>query len=237
MKFTRKIKPSKVLGTRKMKAAIQGAIVRLERVPTRKAGHGPQDVEPVDHLVLYATNTYSFIRIDLGVKDSMDEPGPIPGVALRHLEKGVSADLGMDRIRVGITQYERVTADAPNADTSGENFPVFEEVMDKHWREPSGANKLTINLNPRLLLAAAEAIGEPDQVQLTLDLRKTKEYEPKVYTPAERAKRKGKTRRWYSGAMKLTGRNKQQDNPAHGFLMPIVPEQGAVDQSGGAFSG
>jgi hypothetical protein len=238
VKFNRKIKPSKAVGKPGQKPVIQGALVKLETVPTQKPGGGPNDMEPKDHLVLYATNAYSFIRIDLGVKDSMDEPGPIPAVALKHLEKGVSADLGMDEVRVGITRYERVTADGyPHADTSGDSFPDFEEVMDKHWREPKGANELTVNVNPRLLIAACEAIGEPDDVQITLDLRKAKDYEPQVYTPEEREKRKGKVRRFYSGAMKLTGAQKQDKHPAIAYLMPITPREGTVDKSGGAFRG
>lgn len=224
MKFLRKIKPSKVLGDKFQRQAIQGAMVHVETVPTQIPGGTPSQTRPEDHLVLYATNSYSFVRIDLGVKDSMDEPGPIPRAALQHMEKGVAVELGLDFVKVGITRYERVAGDFPKGDAKGERFPEFESAVDKHWRsDPKGANKLTLNLNPKLLLAAAEAIGEPEHVQITLDLRKAKEYP------------KGK-RRWYNGAMKMMGAEKRRENPAQVFFMPIKPiGHSDVDPSEGAF--
>jgi hypothetical protein len=224
MKFWRKIKPSKVLGGKMSKHSIQGAMVHIETVPTQVPGGKPGQTEPKDHLVLYATNSYCFVRIDLGVKDTSDEPGPIPREALVHMEKGVNVELGMDEIRAGITRYARVSGDFPNGDQKGRDFPDFEEVISKHWpRDPQAGNKLTIDVNPKLLLAAAEAIGEPEHVQITFDLRNAKEY-PK------------QKRRWYSGALKIKPREKHRDHPAEVYLMPIKPiGHDDVDPTGGAF--
>lgn len=236
MKFKRKLKPSKVVGTRGQVPAIQGAMVRLERVPTRKPGGSPGEMVPKDHLVLYATNAYSFIRVDLGVKDNMDEPGPIPAIALKHLERGVHGDLGLDRIKVGITEYQRVLADAPHADVSGAKFPDFETVIYDRWKDPQGSNILTLDVNPRLLLDAAEAIGSPEEVQITLDLRDFEEYESKVLSPEEKKKVKGKRRRWYNNVFKIKARTKShEDEDAVGFVMPMKPFGTGVDESGGAF--
>lgn len=230
MKFFRKIKPSKVLGSRTQQHAIQGAMVEMEKVMTQVPGAKPGQKEPRDHLVLYATNSYSFVRIDLGLKDSMDEPGPIPAEALRHMEKGVTADLGMDEVRVGITRYERVSGDFPNGDRQGKDFPDFEKVISKAWpRDPQAGNKLTININPKLLMAACEAIGETENVQIILDLRNAQEYP-------------GQKRKWYSGAMKMKPYDEEYDrhkvNEAEAYLMPIKPiGHGDLDPSGGRVPG
>lgn len=235
MKFGRKIKPSKVVGDKGKRPAIQGALVEVEPVPTRKPGGAPSEMEVKDHLVLYATNSYVFARVDLGVKDNLDEPGPIPMVALKHLERGVHGDLGLDRIKVGITEYERVLAEAPHADTSADAFPDFEKVIDQHWKDPQGSNMLTLDVNPRLLLAACEAIGSPEEAQLTFDLRQFKEFESRVLSPEEKKKAKGKRRRWYSGVFKVKARIKPEENEAVVFVMPIKPYGHGVDESGGAF--
>lgn len=224
MKLTRKkLKPSKALGKKGSAPKLRGGMVKVEPVPTRVPGRNEK--EPKDHLVLYCTNGFTFIRVDLGVKENMDEPGPIPAEALKHIEKGVAAELGLDFVKVGITRYERVLADAPYADVSGEAFPDFEETMDKHWSEPRGSNRLTLNVNPKLLLDAAEAIGAPDNIELVFDQRKFIELEHRVQSAKERRQHKGKRRRFYSGPIKMLPRKQiaESENPAMGYLMPILP--------------
>jgi hypothetical protein len=110
-------------------------------------------------------------------------------------------------------------------------------VIDDHWHGPQGMNLLTVDVNPRLLLRACEAIGSSDSVQLTFDLRSFREYETKVLSKEEKKKMKGKRRRWYSGAFKVAARVKPEEHQAVAYVMPMTPYGTGVDESGGAFRG
>lgn len=216
MKFLHKFKPSRVVARKDSHTksrAIEGAVIRSEPVPTRKPGGKPKDTEIRDHLVLYATNTWSIIRLDLGVQDPFQEPGPVPMEALRHMEQGVQFGLGLDKVKVGIVEYDRVFVDSPD-DIAEEQFPEWERTIKKlGWKnEPSGVNKVTVDLNPKLLLALAQAIGAEEGVRLTFDLRLTKEYPGR------------KKSRYVTGPMRVQNRNAEtSERVADSYLMPMLP--------------
>lgn len=216
MKFLRKFKPSRILAKQNdhfKTRAIEGALVRAEPVPTLKPGGRPDEKEVKEHLVMYATNTWTMVRLDLGVQDPFQEPGPVPLPALRHMEQGVNFDLGLEKVRVGIVEYDRVFADSPD-DIPEERFPDWETVLQKQgWKhDPSGTNKVTLDIDPRLLLALAQAMGSEESVQITFDLRLTKEY----------PKRKS---RYVIGAMRVQARNEEswREPLADGYMMPMRP--------------
>lgn len=217
MKFVRKFKPSRVVakdGNKLLKSrAIEGALVKIEPVPTVKPGGRPSEKEVRDHLVMYVTNTWVIVRLDLGVKETMDEPGPIPAAALRHMEQGVGFQLGIDKVRVGIVEYDRVFADSPDQ-ISEDAFPDWEKVLRKNgWKnDPSGVNKVTLGVDPRLLLSLAQAMGSEEGVELTFDLRLTNEY------PRKKA-------RYITGPMRVQARNEEgwKGNLADSYLMPMRP--------------
>lgn len=222
MKLIRKkLRPSRAVGTHHQRPALRGALIESERVPVREFPRSKVKLE--EHLVLYCTNGYVFIRVDLGKKEPMDEPGPIPVEALRHIEAGVNANLGLDFVQIGLTRYERTLADAPYADTTAKAFPKFEKTMDQFWKEPQGSNVMTINVNPKLLLDAAKAIGSEDEIELVLDKRSFKEVNDKVMTDKERRQKEGKRRVYYSKAMKIQPRTAVKNNKAYGFVMPMSP--------------
>lgn len=223
MKFLRKFKPSRVLRKPGEPGfhthAIEGAMIQVETVKVQK--HGAKRGEKVseEHLVLYATNTYSFVRIDLGLKGQWDEPGPVPPQALRHMEGGVNFDLGLDRIKAGITQYDRVfTADVmPGVDPPEVGrFPDRAKVVRQAgWKsDPTSTDKITIDLDPRKLLATAEAIGCADGVKLTIDLRLARVYDGK-----------GRKSRWMRGPMHVQPRDDgyYHEPDADAFIMPMRP--------------
>lgn len=214
MKFLRKVKPSKIVGGKHMVHRIQGAMVRSEMV--EKVKPGGQGKHLVEHLILYATNSFGFLRIDLGAKENGDEPGPVPAVALRHMEKGVISELGESEIRVGITHYQRVMGDFPHdADPRHEDdFPEMSKVTPP---EPRGEDAMTLNINPTLLKDIADAMGESQNVQLTFDLTKRK---PLV----------GRKRKWYGGAIRVKAPMKQWQNESEAVMMPIRPPGADFDE-------
>lgn len=223
MKFLRKIKPSRVLRKRGEPGyhthTIEGALVQVEPVKVQKRGGRRGEKVTEDHMILYATNAISFVRIDLGAPGKWDEPGPIPPQALRHMEQGVNFDLGLDRVKVGITQYERVfTSDLLPGVEPGEveSFPDFWKVVKKlGWKnEPTSSEKLTIDLDPRRLLATAEAIGCADGIKMTIDLRLARVYDGKV-----------RKSRWLKGPIHIQQRDDgfYHETDADAFLMTMRP--------------
>lgn len=215
MKFFRKFKPSRIVAKKeknRLSRAIEGALVRIEPIPTRVPGGKPSEVELKDHLVMYVTNNFCIARLDLGVKDPFDEPGPVPAVALRHIEQGVNFSLGEKKVRVGITEYDRVFVQSPDH-IGEEKFPDWEDLLDRHGfkNEPTSVNKVTLDLNPELLLGLAQAIGSPDSVTMTFDLRGTNEY-PRKKT------------RYVTGPVRVQGRTEPDEHPvADAYLMPMRP--------------
>lgn len=217
MKFARKFKPSRVAAKGRSEfrktRAIEGALVKTEPVPTVKPGGRPTEKEVKDHLVMYVTNAHVIVRLDLGVKNTFNEPGPVPVAALKHMEQGVDFQLGMDKVRVGIVEYDRVFADSPD-EIGEEKFPDWEKILAKNgWKnEPTGANKVTLVVNPRLFLSLAQAMGSEEGVQITFDLRLTKEY------PRKKA-------RFVNGPMRVQACNEEswKGNLADAYLMPMRP--------------
>lgn len=210
MKFLRKIKPSKVLGQKGAPHRIQGAMVRVEVVEEPKPGGSASEKEHFEHLILYATNAYAFVRIDLGRNYDADQPGPIPAAALRHMEKGVLALLGEKEIRVGITRYDRVMGDFPH-DSDPRHEDDFPDMAKVTPAEPRGEDALTLNVNPTLLKDLADAMDAPHNIQLTFDLR-------------ERKPLLGRKRKWYGGAIRVKPSDRHYGNPSEAVLMPIKPE-------------
>lgn len=217
MKFWKKFKPSRVVRKSgepgSFTHAIEGALLKVEPRETKQHGAGGKKVTE-DHLILYATNAQVFVRIDLGAGDRGDLPGPIPLPALRHMENGVLAELGEKEIRVGITHYDRVFTDGLLVDPPAmESFPEWDEILKKEGirSDPNGRDHLTVDLDPKLLLAAAEAMGETKRVKLTFDLRKTYQY------PRQK-------RRWYRGPVRVKPSDDFYRTPhSEALLMPIVP--------------
>jgi hypothetical protein len=205
VKFLRKIKPSRVLGNPKIdrRPATHGALLRAELVEVRSGA------EPLveEHHILYATNGYCLVRIDLGVPVHGDVPGPIPAVALRHMEKGVNAALLEREVRVGsITRYERVYSESnPGSQT---DFPDVDELEAK--APDPGDRKLTFTFSPAFLSDIAAAMAAGHGVTLSFDADKFKDYEVGD----------GK---WYEGAVRITPHQPERVESATGVLMPIRP--------------
>lgn len=210
MKLRRKYKPSRVLADPKMVTtpALHGAHTRIERVEvpdysTKEAGR----VKGEDHLILYATTGNSMVKLDLGVPDNGDVPGPIPAPALKHMEKGVQAALNEDAVRVGITRYERVSSEVNPGSEQG--WPDVDSVLAR-IEAPEPKKKITLAINPGLLSDLAAAMDSNEAVYLTLDADNFK-------------KMTGKGReaeRWYTGAIKV---EPKAEPGALGMLMPIRP--------------
>lgn len=223
MKFLRKIKPSRILRKKSDPGyhthAIEGALLAVEPVTVQKRGGRRGEKVTEDHMILYATNAFAFARIDLGPPGKWDEPGPVPPQALRHMEQGVNFNLGLDKVKVGITQYERVfTSDLmPGVEAPEEkNFPDFWATIKKAgWiNEPTSGDKLTIDLDPKLLLAVADAIGCANGVKLTIDLRLSRVYDGRV-----------RKNRWLKGPIHVQQRDDgyYHETDADAFIMPMRP--------------
>jgi len=178
MKFPQGVKLSKVLAKDTWRPILTGAMIRTEKVevrdpdPKRKSGARTT----VEHLIGYATNSYTFARVDLGVPGDDDAPGPVPAVALKHAEKGVEVELGEKKITAGITHYDRVISDAPY---KGKEREPGEEVIYPTWDSvypEFGENVLKIGINPQLLFDLATALGSAKQgVVIELDMDKLKD--------------------------------------------------------------
>lgn len=163
---------------------IAGAMVEEEEVEVRDMTPGrPNDAKKDEkHLVAYATNAYSFARVDLGAPESdKDVGGPIPDVALRHMEKGVNVELGAETIKAGITSYERVPGEQvdhrgkPRYKPGDEvSFPQFKNLYPEF-----GDNILSLGINPHLLADLADAMGSGrnNGVIIEIDLDKLKDIE------------------------------------------------------------
>lgn len=211
MKFSRKIKPSRVLGDSKRNRhhpATHGALLREEDVelPILPSEQGQPTTEK--HHVLYATNGYALVRIDVGAPDKEDQPGPIPAVALKHMERGISARLLESEVKVGkITTYERVySEDNPG---SANEFPDIATLEGKA-PEPPDERKMTLTFSPGLLADIAAAMGEGTGLTLTFDADRFKDYEVGG----------GK---YYSGGVRITPHSRQYVERATAVLMPIRP--------------
>lgn len=179
MKFP-KIKLSKVLASKQGRPVLEGAMVKLEDVEIPDLSQSPLKTKTTKHLVAYGTNAYVFARVDLGAPESeKDVEGPIPTVALKHMERGVEVELGEEEITAGITSYERVISDALTF--RGErSYSVGDEVKYPEWKDlypEFGKNVLTFGVNPRLLADLADAIGSGSQygVVIEIDLDKLKD--------------------------------------------------------------
>jgi hypothetical protein len=202
MKFLRKYKPSKVLPNPKVerRSGMHGAHLRREPDTFNQDG--------ADRSVLYATNGVSVLRLDLGTIEDGDVSGPIPAVALKHLEKGVSASLAATAIRVGITTYDRVASET-NPEASGADFPPIDRINSEAVRPPA-KKRMFVALNATLLAALASAMDAEDGVYLVLDEDRFEQ----MTAPGREEER------WYHGNMRVEPKSRTD---ALGMIAPIRP--------------
>jgi hypothetical protein len=180
LKFPSKLRLSKVLSKDGLRAILTGVLVKSEKVEVLDPdpSKGLKETMKVDHLVAYGTNSYCFVRVDLtaaGIADDGDVPGPIPAVALKHLERGVQAGLGEKEIVAGITRYDRVISDAVT--TGGDQrYKPGEEVQYPNWHNlypEFSENVVKIGLNAQFLADLAAAMGTGNNgVVLEIDMDK-----------------------------------------------------------------
>lgn len=190
MKLLKRFKPSKVLSRNRVRPMLTGAMVRQERVGE------------VEHLVLYATDAYCFLRLDLGVKEEGDFEGPIPAVALQHIQRGVNVTLGEKEIVAGITRYDRVIAEDPRFEVGQDvPFPRHENLRPEH-----GRGVFRVGINPTLLKNLADGMGSEASVILEFDMNLI---DPR--TPANN----------YLRAIKVLSPRRGE---AEGLIMPIRTE-------------
>jgi len=160
------LKPSKITGALKDRPELTGALVKVEE---KSRGGG---TKPFKTLVLYATNSYVFLRAVLGPKEDRSEPGPIPLEALRHMERGVHVELGEKEITAGITHYDRVMSEyerdpiKPRGDRPYVQ-EKWDELLPKH-----GKKTFSVGINARLLKELSDAMGrgKHDAIELEFDL-------------------------------------------------------------------
>jgi hypothetical protein len=213
LKFPSKLRLSKLLSKDGFRPILTGAFVKSEKVKVPDLSRSPKDTKEVDHLVAYATNSYAFVRVDLtdaGIAEDGDVPGPIPAVALKHLERGVQAELGEKEIVAGITHYDRVISDEVTVGGK-QRYQPGEEVQYPDWHAlypEFGENTISIGINAQLLadLSAAMATGN-NGVIIELDADKLK--------PVSGSKEKT-----VLSVMKVKTMGHLRDR-AEGLLMPI----------------
>lgn len=174
MKLPRLVKPSKALSRDDMRPVLTGAMVREEEVPIPADRQGPSGPTTQTHLILYGTDSYVFVRIDLGAPDhdgtEENRPGPIPAVALKHMERGVNAILDEKEIVAGITRYDRVIAEDWGQTPGDEiNFPEYDKLVPDFSKKT-----FRLGINPRLLMNIAEALGCGPREILYLDFDRAK---------------------------------------------------------------
>lgn len=196
MKLPDGLKPSKVLQGVSDRPGLDGALVRVEKKPGTR----------FSRLVLYATNSYVFLRAVLGPEGDGTE-GPVPAVALRHMEKGVHFELGEKEIVAGITRYDRVMSEFTK-DREPEKYvqDKFEEL-----KPPQPKRAFRIGLNPLLLweLAQGMGAGKHDGISIEFDLDKLTEVE---FGPKENH---------YSTYNKAMTVELIRDNETEGIIMPV----------------
>lgn len=185
-------------------------MLRVEQVEVPEP-HKPSRRQMEDHFVLYVTNQAAMARIDLGKPlDPDDKVGPIPAVALKHMEKGVNARLREESIEVGtITSYTRAYSEEK---PSREDFPDVDKIQAMA-EPPKPKRAMTLDLSPELLNNLAAAMGAGYGVKLVLD-----EEEFAHYTAAGMEEV-----RWYKGAIKVEAREGHLAGRTSGVMMPIRP--------------
>lgn len=208
MKFRRKFKPSRVLANPKVerRSGLHGAHTRLESVKAIEPANGSE--HEVDHLILYATNGVSMVRLDLGHPEHGDVPGPIPAPALKHMERGVSAALNEDEVRVGITRYDRVSSEAnPGGGMTG--WPDVDKTLAEVGRPPA-KQRLFLGISPKMLSDLAAAMEAEDGVYLVLD----EAHFENMTAPGR------EDERWYHGSVRVEAK---RGDDALGLIGPIRP--------------
>ena len=217
MRLPRFLKLSKVVAKDDMRPVLTCAFVREEEVEvidhSRPPVMGKSQKKLEKHLIAYATNSYTFVRVDLGLPNLEDDGegvnvgGPIPLPALQHMERGVHFTLGEDQIKAGITSYDRVIseylAEKPSDEEGTPNFPDWHNLVPEF-----GKKTIKIGLNPRQLYELAQGMGmtRTDGIVLELDSEKLKPLE-----------RDGDARQVLS-VMKVSIPSKPE---AEGLIMPI----------------
>lgn len=156
-----KIKPSKVVSKEALRPNLTGALVVEEQV------YSTLHRENRPHLILYATDSYRFVRLDLGPKEEGNFEGPVPKIALQHMEKGLHFELGEKQITVGITHYDRVMAEGASAEPEQAPWPQrkWADLLPKR-----GKRRFRFGINPKLLASLAEAMGSAERVEVEFDL-------------------------------------------------------------------
>lgn len=157
MRLPEKTKPSKVLFKDGLRPVLEAAHLREE--------HG--------RAFLYATNSFSFIRLELDTlpegrgREGTQIEGVIPAVALRHMEKGVNFVPKEETVAVGrLSEYRRVFSEADNR--SEGDFPDWAKLV------PDVKKSLRVGLSAKLLHELAQAMAaEGDHVTLEFDLEQT----------------------------------------------------------------
>lgn len=207
MKIRTKAKPSRILANPKhnRNAGQHGAHTLLEDVTIPAFADVPERNE--GHLILYAMNGTALVRLDLGVPEHGDEPGPIPAPALKHMERGVSAALNESEVRVGITRYDRVASEVNPGSNHGWPDPG---VLLEKIKPPPAKRKLVLLLDPKLVANLAAAMDAEDGVHLILDADNLQQ----MTAPGR------EDERWYTGAIRVEGR---RDVGSLGVLMPMRP--------------
>jgi hypothetical protein len=133
--------------------------VKVQRyVPVSGIKSEKRQVEE-EHLVLYATDSYVFVRVDTGmIEPEGDVEGPIPLEALKHMERGVVVKLGEKEIVTGITHYDRVLAERLGYEENRKEKPYPQE----RWEELSPARAkepFRVAIGPDVIGRAAAAMG------------------------------------------------------------------------------
>lgn len=181
MRLPTQVKLSKIAarsyGTRPI---LSGALAKLEKVKV-KVWHHPsgersvQKDEEEEHIILYATDGYCFVRVDAGVPGHGDVEGPIPLEALKHMERGVNCDLGEKEIKAGITRYDRVMAEAAMVEPDKYPQEKWDELTPGKIKRP-----FRVGIGADVIARAAAALGATgrgDAIELEFDLEETSRIE------------------------------------------------------------
>lgn len=194
VKLPQGAKPSLVLGDDDGRPRLQGALLLVEK----------------GQLYLYATNAYSMVRLALGRGEA--EPGPVPKLALKHLEQGRYGEFREKHIQIGIASYDRVISENL-PDTPYDKYPSYAYLTESKGGIPTGDNCIRLGLNPKLLIDLARAMGSEEEVELVLALDRTKDM-PEGTGGG----------RYYTDVMHVLPREDARQQGTEGLFMPRKPE-------------